>query len=55
MSTAESQRDEVHAAKVPKKEKYIFISAFKNDVSSILGGFSEGKESTMPITAIKMP
>ena len=43
VSTAESQQDEVHAAKVCKtKEQLIVISAFKTDVPPILGGFREG-------------
>ena len=39
VSTAELQQDKVHAAKVRKtKEKSIFTSAFKIDMSPILGG-----------------
>ena len=39
VSTAELQRDKVHAAKVRKtKEKSIFTSAFKTDLPPILGG-----------------
>ena len=54
--TAESQRDEVHVAKLRKtKEKSIVILAFKTDVPPILGGLGEGKELTTSLTAIRTP
>ena len=56
VSTAESQQDEVHAAKVRKtKGKSIIILAFKTDVLPILGGFGEGKELITPLTDIRTP
>ena len=56
MLTAESQKDEFHAAKTQKtKDKYIDISYFKSYVPPILGGSGEGKESTTPLTAICTP
>ena len=55
VSMAESQRDEVHASKVRKKYQSIFISTFKTDVPLILGGLSEGKEYTNPLTSIRTP
>ena len=50
VSTAESQRDAVHAEKGRKK---FDISAFKTDVPMVLGGFSKGKESTTTLTEIR--
>ena len=51
--TADSQQDEVHADKVRKtKEGSIVISAFKKDMPPILGGFGEGNESAISLTAI---
>ena len=44
VSTAESQRDEVHASKVRKtKKQSIVISVFKTDAPTILGVLGEGK------------
>ena len=54
MSTAESQRDEVHAAKVRKtKEQLMFIFAFRTDVPLIVGGLNEGKYLTIPLMLIR--
>ena len=51
MSTVESQRDELHAAKVRKiKDQSIIISTFKIDVPPIIGELGEGKEYTTPLT-----
>ena len=55
MSMAELQRDKMHTSKVQKKEQYIVISVLKPDAPPILGGLSEGKESTMPRTSIITP
>ena len=39
MSTAEYQRDEVHATKIRKtKEKSIIVLAFKMEIPPMLGG-----------------
>ena len=47
VSTADSQRYEVHVDKVRKtKDWSISISAFKTYLPSILGGLGEGKYST---------
>ena len=53
---SESLRDEVHTTKVRKKiYKYIVISDFKTDITPILGGIEEGKESFTPLTEIRTP
>ena len=50
MSTAESQKDDVHVDKMRKiKEQSIIISEFKTDVPPILGRLVEGKEYTTPL------
>ena len=52
----EYQRNEVHAAKVRKtKDQSIFISEFKTDISPIMGGLGEGKDSSTPLTETKHP
>ena len=54
VSTAESQRDEVHASKVWKmREQSIVVLAFKTDMPPILGRLGEGKELTTPLTDIR--
>ena len=56
MLTAESKRDDVHAAKVRKtKEQSSIISVFKTYVPPIIGGMVEGKESTTPLMEILTP
>ena len=55
MSTTELQRVKLHASKFQKKEQYIVISAFKTYLPPILGGLSEVKESTIPLTDIRTP
>ena len=53
MSTVESQRDELHAAKVRKiKDQSIIISTFKIDMPPNLGGLGEGNKYTTPLTAL---
>ena len=54
MSTAEPQRDEIHADKARKtKENSIIISALKTHVPPIIGGMGEGKEFATPLTEIR--
>ena len=56
LSTKESHRDEVHASKVGNtKDKSIVILTFKTDVTPILGGLWEGKDSATPLTDIHTP
>ena len=56
VSNAELQKYEVHVAKVMKtKDKSIFTSGFKIDMSPTLGGLGEGKESTTTLTSVRTP
>ena len=56
VSTAEYQRDEVHATKIRKtKEKSIIVLVFKMDIPPMLGGLGEGKDSYISLTSIIIP
>ena len=56
MSSAGYQRYELHAAKFSNtKEQYIVILGFNTDMTPIMGGLREGKESSAPPTAILTP
>ena len=56
LQTVESQRDEVHAAKIRKtKDQSIVISEFKTDISPIMGGLGEVKDISTPLTETKHP
>ena len=53
---SESQLDEMHYAKFRNtKEQSIVIYYFKSNIPPILGGLSNGKEPTMPLTEIRNP
>ena len=50
----ESHQYEINESKVKKaKNKSIVISSFKTDTDTVLGGFSERKEYTEPLTLIR--
>ena len=56
VSTAESQRDKLHTSKVRKnKDQFIIISAFEADINPIMGRMGEVKESSTPLTSVRMP